>query len=225
MKGCIIMKKSISFIFIVSVFLTCFFVTAHADDFQLRNGIIFGDTLDIVKQKETLPYKKSNESNVKVWFGDGKISGIDGQVRFDFSEDTGELIDMLYSFASSEKKDFVDNDYSKLQSGLIRKYGSPLNNPNGKLNIITGPAFEYSSTVIVLFQYIKGDGDIRDYDEWIVHCDGYNVKIDLVSYYYRDKDYKYTYANLLSYHYFTDDDSINALKQQQEEIETIDNDL
>ena len=54
---------------------------------------------------------------------------------------------------------------------------------------------------------------------------GYNVKIDLVSYYYRDKDYNYYYENVVSYHYYTDEDLIDAINEKQEENDAIDNDL
>ena len=53
----------------------------------------------------------------------------------------------------------------------------------------------------------------------------YKVKIDLVSYYYRDSDYNYSYGNLVSYHYYTDDDYDNAVQEKMEENAAVDNDL
>ena len=199
---------------------------AESKDFQLRNGITFGDSLNTVKQKETGTIQSGSvEKTDGVWF-DATIAGMDGSIRYDFDEETGKLTDMLYDFSSSSSKDSVDNDYSKLKNSLVRKYGSPLGNTGGSLHLITGPAVENAATIISLYRYlIEGTGDFRDYDEWIVSCDGYNVKIDLVSYYTRSKDYKYSYGNKISYHYYTDDDYLNALKEKQEEIEAIDNDL
>ena len=41
----------------------------------------------------------------------------------------------------------------------------------------------------------------------------------------RDKDYDYTYYNNISYHYYTDEDYLNALQEKQDENAAIDNDL
>lgn len=220
------MKRFFTILLTLSVFLISIIGNAFADEFQLRNGIIFGDTLETIKQKETLPFKSITDDNTSAWFGNGKISGIDGQVRFDFSEDAGILTDMLYAFDITDNKDILDNDYSKLKNGLIRKYGDPLGNVGGSAHIITGQAFNYSGMIIALYrEVLNGGGDFRDYDEWIIHCDEYNVKIDLVSYYYRNRNYEYSYENLISYHYYKDDDLLDAIQQQQEENDAIDNDL
>ncbi len=219
------MKRVLSILIAISL---CIIGTAIADneEFQLRNGIVFGDTLDVVKEKETGTIQDGSVDKTNaVWFTT-PIAGMDGSVRYDFDEETGKLTDMLYSFESTTDKDAVDNDYSKLKSSLVRKYGSPLGNTGGSLHLITGLAIEYSASIIGLYRYLlEGGGDFRDYDEWIVDCNGYNVKIDLTSYYVRTKDYDYTYYNNISYHYYTDEDYLNALQEKQDENAAIDNDL
>ena len=89
-----------NFCSLVLVFILLFVsYTAFAEEFTLRNGIVFGDTLEAVKQKETLTIQSDSEDKTNnVWF-DGTIAGMDGSVRFDFNEDSGKLTDMLYSFA------------------------------------------------------------------------------------------------------------------------------
>lgn len=219
------MKKTISILLTVILITIIYPVAIAEEDFILRNGIVFGDTLEDVKQKETLTIRSSSvDKTNNVWF-EGKIAGMDGSVRFDFDEGTGKLIDMLYEFNSSSKKDFIDSDYSTLKKGLIRKYGNPLGNTGGSLHLITGPAVESSALMIILYQYINGSGDIRDYDEWVIESNGYNVKIDLMSFYTRDDDYNYTYYNYLSYHYYTDDDYLNAVQEKIDENTAVDNDL
>ena len=221
------MRKSLVLL-LALVLLMFISVNAFSEnDFQLHNGVLFGDTLETVKAKEegTLTIQSDSEEKTdKVWF-DGTIAGMEGSVRFDFDEKTNTLTDMLYSFDSSSNKDSIDNQYSKLRDSLIRKYGTPLGNTGGTLHAITGTAIEYAATLILLYQYIEGDGDLRDYDEWIVDSNGYHVKIDLVSVYYRTKNYDYTYLNSLSYHYYTDEDLINYLNEKQAENDIIDNDL
>ena len=74
-------------------------------------------------------------------------------------------------------------------------------------------------------ELLDGKNDYRDYDEWIVECDGYNVKIDLLSWYKRDSDYNYTYRNALSYHYYTNEDYLNKIQEKIDENAAVDNDL
>ena len=166
----------------------------------------------------------SKDKTNNIWFS-GKIAGIQGSVRYTFDEESNGLIDMQYSFDSKTNKDFIDADYSTLYKSLVRKYGNPLGNTGGSFNLITGSAYDDSLLYIAFYMLLDGAGDLRDYDEWIVNCDGYNVKIDLISYYVRNKNFDYTYHNKLSYHYFTDQDRLNALNDKLEENATVDNDL
>ena len=120
----------------------------------------------------------------------------------------------------------MDSDYSKLKEGLLRKYGTPLGNTDGFFYLITGKAL-YQSNVILSTDsfFFNGDGDFADYDEWIVNCNDYNVKIDLISFYSRRKGYDYQYKLHLSYRYYTDVDYLDKLQKKQEENAAIDNDL
>ena len=68
-------------------------------------------------------------------------------------------------------------------------------------------------------------GDYTDYDEWVIDTDNYNVKIDMVSYYYRDNSYNYMYMVDVSYKMFTDDEYAEALREKQGEREEVDNDF
>ncbi len=218
------MKHIISIVLVCILFLGCINVAA-AEEFQLRNGIHFGDDLETVKSKETLPIRNSSKDDTNdVWF-DGKIAGIEGSVRYTFDEENKGLIDMQYSFDSNSNKDFIDSGYSTLYNSLVRKYGKPLGNTGGNFDMITGSAFDSCVQTIALYMYLSGTGDLRDYDEWIVECDGYNVKIDLISYYRRSKDYDYYYQNVMSYHYFTDQDRLDAINKKMEENAAVDNDL
>jgi len=47
----------------------------------------------------------------------------------------------------------------------------------------------------------------------------------LISYYYRKKEYDYSYKNAVSYHYFTDEDYQNAIQEKKDENAIVDNDL
>ena len=88
-----------------------------------------------------------------------------------------------------------------------------------------GKALDESASVITLFEFLKGNGDYRDNDEWIVNCDNYSVKIDLISFYGYSPSSGYNFYNYISYHFFTDYDLSQALKKQESEAIAIDNDL
>ena len=79
---------------------------------------------------------------------------------------------------------------------------------------------------VYLFGTFNGwSADYYDYDEWTVDCDDYHVKIDLVSFYYRNSDYEYTYKVNLSYKQYTDAEYQAALDEKKTEREAVDNDL
>lgn len=197
---------------------------AENEDFQLRNGIIFGDTMNIVKQKETLTeITFENESELQY---EGTIAGINGSVRYYFDEENGKLTDMLYSFSSYSSRDLMNSDYSKLQESLLRKYGTPLGNTGGFFYLITGKALrEINIFVNTTIFFFNGDGDFADYDEWIVNRNDYNVKIDLISSYARKEGEDYQFKLNLSYHYYTDAEYWDKVQKKQEENAAIDSDL
>ena len=52
-----------------------------------------------------------------------------------------------------------------------------------------------------------------------------HVKIDLISYYYRDNEYKYYYRIDVSYHFYTDGDYEQAVADKVAERNQVDDDL
>ena len=112
------MKRVTSLVLVCILLFGCL-SGAIAEDFQLRNGIQFGDDLETVKSKETLTIQDgSTDKTNKVWF-DGKIAGIEGSVRYDFDEETGKLIEMLYIFDETTSKDTVDSNYTTLYQRIL----------------------------------------------------------------------------------------------------------
>lgn len=219
------MKKTVCLALIL-VFVLAMTPAFAEGDFQLRSGILFGDTLETVKAKEkTLVIEESSEGkDTKVWFA-GTISGYKGSARFDFDLSTGGLTDMLYSFESFSAMGEADSQYEALRAGLIRKYGEPLNNPDGTEYPVKGLSFDHSQILINLWKQIgsgSGKGDISYFDEWVVECGGYMVKIDLVNYFYGVPGTTY-YSVDLSYHCFSPDAAADPAGLSAEDI--IDRDL
>ncbi len=146
-----------------------------------------------------------------------------------YFDDDGKLTGMCYSFSDDSgvtSRSACDSAYEKLTDGLKRKYGNPLGNTGGSIHLISGPAFERFGLWLALTALIDTwTSDYYDYDEWIVDTDDGHVKIDIVSYYYRNSDYDYSYYVDLSYHFYTDQDLQDKIDEKRQERDAVDNDL
>ncbi len=197
------MKKIIIALLIGMMMISHISTSLSESDFELRNGITFGDTLNTIMRKETLSLSSTRDD--KAWF-EGKIEGIQGEVVYGFDSKTKELIEMLYSFDDFTNQADADKAYNELRKLLNNTYGKPLGNKKGTTHIITGAAFDMSKSIISLYKGFGGKGAYRNYEEWIIKTNDYNVKIDLVCYYYGMKGDKSTYEVCLSYHQYYDSD-------------------
>ena len=217
------MKKIFCTMLCLILTLSCFPVAHAADDFTLRNGILFGDTMEDILSKETTLVRESDDSN----FFKGKIAGYSNAACSFTFDNAGGLAEMTYTFDDScTSKDTMNEVYDTLYQSLKRQYGTPLGNTGGSCHLITGNALFRMALYVYLLGGSDGySGSYADYDEWVVDCNGYHVKIDLASYYYRNKDYKYSYFCDVSYHYFTDADLEAARTEKQNERQEVDNDL
>ena len=143
------MKKVVCLILTMSLMLT---YIAFAEDFVLRNGIVFGDSMEDVQSKESFAIEtiedgsdeESNEEEdgeeVKLPYSitteNGTLAGIDDSyIVYKFDADK-RLRNVDYYFRSSSLKDSIDNDYNNVNAGLIRKYGKPLGYSNGDIYIL-----------------------------------------------------------------------------------------
>ena len=133
------MKRLISAVLCIALLLSCCSVACADSDFKLRNGILFGDTIDDIVAKETTLTRNSDTSNSFT----GKIAGYSGaECTFGFDDD-GKLITMNYHFPSSicTSRDMMNDVYKTIYQSLNRQYGSPLGNVGGSCHLILGPAF------------------------------------------------------------------------------------
>ncbi len=220
------MKKNIIRLISMLLILCCVTSAFAEEEFTLRSGIKFGDTLEEIVKKETSLKQKEKDRN---WFK-GTIAGNkDSEAGF-FFDDSGKLTDMVYVFDQFGKdyksSEDVSNVYATLYRSIENKYGSPIGNTGGSLELITGKAISRSAFYIALSKSFDGcDGDYIDYDEWTVDCSGGHVKIDLMSFYYRNQKYEYTFEVDLSYHFYTDAEYEEALNEKIAERRAIDDDI
>jgi hypothetical protein len=217
------MKRLVSVLVSLVLMVSCFSSALAAEDFTLRSGIKFGDTLEEVLDKEkTLTREGEDGGTFK-----GKIAGYsDAKCIFSFDDD-GKLIDMRYTFKRNiSSRDEMNSVYQKLYDGLKRQYGNPLGNTGGTTHLITGSAIAVMTAIVGMISYLNGySGDYADYDEWVIGCDDYHVKIDIISFYTKSKDYTYVYYVELSYHCFTDEEYAAAVREKEGEIQEVDDDL
>lgn len=226
------MKKTILLLLTAMIVFSC--QHGLTEDFVLRNGILFGDSMEDVLSKETFTIDKivdtveednNSQYPYTITTKKGTLAGInDSTITYKFNREK-QLREVVYSFRSSSYKDFIDSDYNSVNSGLIRKYGKPLGYSNGDCYVFTGSALENAALVAYLYDMMGKYGDLRDYDEWDVELDDYHVKIEQVEYYCGLKYSELSYSHSMSYTYFTDEDLENELNEKQEEKDTVDNDI
>lgn len=220
------MEKNIIRLISMLLILCCVTSAFAEEEFTLRSGIKFGDTIEDILEKETTLTRKSDDSN---WFT-GTIAGYkDSEALFSFDDD-GKLVDMGYSFTQFgndyKSSSDVSDVYATLYKSVVRKYGSSLGNTGGNVELITGSAMTRMGIVVYMIGGMDGcDGDYLDYDEWIVDCTGGHVKIDLISYYFRDSNYEYHFNVDLSYRFYTDAEYEEALNEKIAERKAVDDDI
>ena len=145
------MKKIISILIILSVFMGCFVGNALADEFSVRNGIHFGMTIDEVKQIEIqngLPDPVQGDDYLV--YNDVNIAGIDdGRISYEFTDNKLSIIDYWFGLyvgsisntgknvpTDKEKNSIynrVKNIFDTLDGALSEKYeliGSKIDKEN-----------------------------------------------------------------------------------------------
>jgi len=218
------MKRLVSVLVSLVLMVSCFSSALAAEDFTLRSGIKFGDTLEEVLDKEKTLTCESKSATGGVF--NGKIAGYSGAKCIFSFDDDGKLIDMGYNFDYNicTSRDEMNSVYKKLYDSLKRQYGNPLGNTGDTLYLITGSAIEKAALIVAMVSSFDGySADYIDYDEWVVDCDDYHVKIDIVSFYTRGD--KYSYYVSLSYQCFTDEDYDAAVREKEGERQEVDDDL
>lgn len=176
---------------------------AIGEDFSLRNGIKFGDSIDDVLNKETVSIDKIDRKIGIVNTVRGSISNISGTyVQYMF--DDGKLNQMNYRYPSGGEL-LASMSYELINNGLIEKYGQPLNDRQKETVVQRGLLL--NASFIVVFS----NGYIQSSDEWFIKKNGYGVKIEHVSY-YDGKEFQHD----LSYAIVSDDE-LKKLEEEKKE--------
>ncbi len=214
------------FCLLLTVMLIVLSLPSLAEDFTLRNGIQFGETMEQVKAKETLGVNANNADETHFETQKGTVAGFDDvSIIYTFDEDN-QLNEVIWCLSITTSKDTTDIEYEKLENALKNKYGTPLGYSGGDCYIITGKALTGAISFIGLYKLLDGVGDYCKYAEWdYEYTEGNHVKIEIIQYYFGENYSKRNYQVRVGYKYFSDEDLAEAMQEKQEDNEKIMNDI
>jgi len=219
------MKRLLAIVLTCALLLGCMPALA-AEEFTLRNGVKFGDTMDEVRAKETLAFKAYEEGATSLSTEKGVVAGISDVSITYFFDDNNQLEEVRWNLPSRTYVDSSDSDYAALYKAFASKYGTPLGYDNGSCYIITGSALEGAVTIYSLYELLDGIGDMRDYDEWdVTYGDDDHVKIEIAQYYWGTSYSDRKFSINVGYKHFTDADLEAAQQEKREENEAVMNDI
>ena len=118
------MKRLLGMLLCICILLAGQHAAMAAEQFKLRSGIKFGDTIDEIVEEETTLTREDDDSHTFR----GKIAGYDDAACIFSFDDDEKLEDMQYYFDSSVcySHDRMADIYTKLYQSLVRKYGSAI---------------------------------------------------------------------------------------------------
>lgn len=195
------MKRLFSIIMLLLMITTI----SVAEEFTLRNGIIFGDSMDTVRQKETIAIDEEMSDAVELKTQKGVVAGFEATTIY-YTFDDNQLIDIWWRI-SMPSKDDMGSAYQMLKESLSEKYGKPLGNKDGVYHPVHGTATQFrndpaGSELRALLGWKAG---ILEYDEWVYeYAEGKSMKIELVQDYLTMKG-ETDYTLFVSYTYFESD--------------------
>lgn len=241
------MKKQ-RFVFLLAVFVIiltgCSASVKTIHNFELRNGVRFGDDVATIKQNEVLePAGNENDLVYK-----GEIAQKEGYVKYHLDKEKG-LYDLEY-FYENLSKSVWDKQYQFLRNSLVEKYGDPLatseklratGDDNSNYDILVYNVYSGIEQTFITADmieralskqstYYHKDYTIDIADEWIIKTDGYYVKIDLLKFSgasvgWSSIDYDYHLG--ISYHYLSNEDYAvvkeNKSRKEKDEQTRIEN--
>ena len=191
-------------------------IFASADDFQLRNGILFGDSEEEIRNKETLEIGESSSSERDdgtkyIYSDEGMIAGFDdANVNYYFKDN--EMYDMEYEFYTD--KENYKTIYDTLYKNLSKKYGNSIKALDDGHFVKTEAQNMDNYFILAVAAYGGGIADLSDVDEWVVKCDDYYVKIEMRYSYYAFKSSKdLAYTVYVDYMKYTNDDLATVIEQ------------
>ena len=177
------MKKLISILLTMIIAMAS--VVAFAEGtlmegtFSIRNGIVYGDSINTVKEKEELGIAEETSSSLTTI--EGTIASIaNSTITYSFSAD-GSLYDVLMDFGVHiGKPQQAISAYNTVFEALCDKYGEPFGQNLSTWYVIYGSAVEDYSRNASFLKNIGLTPALQGSAQWILRYEDINVKIDLL---------------------------------------------
>ena len=195
------MKRIISFVCILLLILTS---KCYAETFSIRNGIVYGDTINNVESKETLGIAKRTSSTLTT--KTGTIASIGNSfITYSFNSE-GKLYDIYMDFGVHiGKTEQAISAYNTVYEALTNKYGNPSSIINDSWYVIYGSAVEEYTSNSAFLKELGLTPSLQNKAQWILRYDDINVKIDLIRYAPNGVSTKSISSDVIvSYRFFTD---------------------
>ena len=174
------MKKILAFI--IAIIMVCSIASAMAEDFTIHAGTKFGDTIDEVKEKETLRFFEKSVDFYNSKYSElvfhGEVAGFEDASIYYYLNTKSKVFDVRYEMMNtySVTNAEYNKGYRKLYQMLKDKYGTPLDKDSKVYILFQG---HYASNVIKESKKNPRGGSITDLVSWTAPYDKYIVKIDL----------------------------------------------
>ena len=229
-KHTIFVARTCAFLFLMAMMLLC--STASAEDFTLRNGIKFSDSMSDVISKETLGISSSTEKGFSdtprvVITNKGEIAGIiNSHIEYYF-DSNNQLKMVFYIFPDVPASlEHINIDYfNSINDALMSKYGEPRSQNPDDAFILTSINYNSASILTKMTSSTGGYGVFEHYAEWIVNCGEYKVKIEHIEFCMGKSYSEAESSHIISYLYFTDADVEAAAQEKLDKLNAIASDL
>lgn len=106
---------------------------------------------------------------------------------------------------------FYEDAYDTLSDALIDKYGDPLE-PDGDVIFVTRTSVLTAAARLNSMYEMLGDKmKVLGFSQWLVECDDYSVKIDLIEMNLYNSSKPHDYYTLIGYRKVTDEEGQNNI--------------
>lgn len=191
-------------------------------DFTIHSGVKFGDTIEEVKEKETLELKVDSSDNeviqLKLMMYNGELVGYTNSTLTYYYNEDGKVIRATYSLYDSNEEEERTNGkgkYDKVYKLMKEKYGTPINKEDYEYLRINKKDNGYKESG--LYTNYKIDGWLLKYKTYYVE-----IILEMTESEYKDKS-KGTFEMCgLEYVYHTNEEieeSKEAIEREKEEKE------
>ena len=156
-------------------------INSVSQSFSIRNGIMFGDTKENVKEKEKFKIEEENDSLIRT--KPGKVAGVeDSYVEYHFN-DSGLLYDIYMDFGVHiGKNSQAEAAYNSTFKTLRQKYGAPIILDDETWYVIEGSAVSKYRENSAFLKSVDIKPVLQQYSQWIIRYDDISVMIDLIRY-------------------------------------------